>query len=43
MSERVRLTDVTKVYQGGITGALNGLSVVQRRDWAGDQARGKRQ
>jgi putative ABC transport system ATP-binding protein len=27
MSELVRLTDVTKVYQGGITGALNGLSV----------------
>ena len=24
MSELVRLTDVTKVYQGGITGALNG-------------------
>jgi putative ABC transport system ATP-binding protein len=28
MSELVRLTDVTKVYQGGITGALNGVSVV---------------
>jgi putative ABC transport system ATP-binding protein len=27
MSELIRLTDVTKVYQGGITGALNGLSV----------------
>ncbi|TMD34438.1 MAG: ABC transporter ATP-binding protein [Chloroflexi bacterium] len=27
MSELVRLTDVTKVYQGGITGALNGVSV----------------
>ena len=27
MSELVRLTDVTKVYQGGITGALNGISV----------------
>jgi putative ABC transport system ATP-binding protein len=27
MSELVRLTDVTKVYQGGITGALNGMSV----------------
>ena len=26
-SELIRLTDVTKVYQGGITGALNGLSV----------------
>jgi putative ABC transport system ATP-binding protein len=27
MSELVRLTDVTKVYQGGITGALGGVSV----------------
>ena len=27
MSELVRLTDVTKVYQGGITGALNGVSI----------------
>src|SRR5579872_824494 len=27
MSELVRLTDVTKVYQEGITGALNGVSV----------------
>jgi putative ABC transport system ATP-binding protein len=27
LSELIRLTDVTKVYQGGITGALNGLSV----------------
>jgi len=27
MSELVRLSDVTKVYQGGITGALNGVSV----------------
>ncbi len=27
MSELVRVTDVTKVYQGGITGALNGVSV----------------
>ena len=27
MSELVRLTNVTKVYQGGITGALNGVSV----------------
>ena len=27
MSELVRLTDVSKVYQGGITGALNGISV----------------
>ena len=27
MTELVRLTEVTKVYQGGITGALNGVSV----------------
>jgi putative ABC transport system ATP-binding protein len=27
VSELVRLTDVTKVYQGGITGALDGVSV----------------
>jgi putative ABC transport system ATP-binding protein len=27
MNELVRLTDVTKVYQGGITGALNGVSL----------------
>ncbi len=27
MSELVRLTDVTKVYQGGITGALSGVSL----------------
>src|SRR5207245_915117 len=27
MSELVRLSDVTKVYQGGVTGALNGVSV----------------
>src|SRR5579864_2429543 len=27
MTELIRLTDVTKVYQGGITGALNGMSV----------------
>jgi putative ABC transport system ATP-binding protein len=27
MSELIRLTDVTKTYQGGITGALNGMSV----------------
>ncbi len=27
MSELVRLSDVTKVYQGGITGALNGVSL----------------
>src|SRR5438477_11855742 len=27
MSELVRVTDVSKVYQGGITGALNGVSV----------------
>jgi putative ABC transport system ATP-binding protein len=31
MSELVRLTDVTKVYQGGITGALNGISVTIER------------
>jgi putative ABC transport system ATP-binding protein len=28
MNELIRLTDVTKVYQGGITGALNGVSVM---------------
>ncbi len=27
MTELIRLRDVTKVYQGGITGALNGVSV----------------
>ena len=27
MSELVRLSDVTKVYQGGVTGALNGVSM----------------
>jgi putative ABC transport system ATP-binding protein len=27
MTELIRLTEVTKVYQGGITGALNGMSV----------------
>jgi putative ABC transport system ATP-binding protein len=27
MTELVRLTEVTKVYQGGITGALNGVSL----------------
>jgi putative ABC transport system ATP-binding protein len=27
MSELVRLTDVSKVYQGGVTGALNGVSL----------------
>ncbi len=27
MTELVRLTDVIKVYQGGITGALNGVSL----------------
>jgi putative ABC transport system ATP-binding protein len=27
MSEQIRLTDVTKVYQGGVTGALNGVSL----------------
>jgi putative ABC transport system ATP-binding protein len=27
VTELIRLTDVTKVYQGGITGAINGLSV----------------
>src|SRR5260370_24855548 len=30
-SELVRLTDITKVYQGGITGALNGVSVTVER------------
>ncbi len=28
MSELVRLTDITKVYQGGVTGALNGVSLI---------------
>ncbi len=27
MSELIRLTDITKVYQGGVTGALNGVSL----------------
>src|SRR2546427_12576704 len=27
MSELVRLSDVTKVYQGGVTGALSGVSL----------------
>jgi len=27
MSELIRMTDVTKVYQGGVTGALNGVSL----------------
>lgn len=27
MSELVRLSDITKVYQGGVTGALNGVSL----------------
>ena len=31
MSELVRLTDITKVYRGGITGALNGVSVTVER------------
>jgi putative ABC transport system ATP-binding protein len=31
MSDLVSLTDVTKVYQGGLTGALNGLSVSVER------------
>ena len=31
MNELVRLTEVTKVYQGGITGALNGVSVAVDR------------
>jgi len=31
MSELVKLTDVTKVYQGGITGALNGVSLSVER------------
>jgi len=35
MSELVRLTDVTKVYQGGITGALNGVSLsVEKGEFA---------
>jgi putative ABC transport system ATP-binding protein len=31
MSELVRLTDINKVYQGGITGALNGVSFTVER------------
>jgi len=31
MSELVRLSDVSKVYQGGITGALSGVSVTVER------------
>src|SRR3979411_2075304 len=27
MSELVQLTEITKVYQGGVTGALNGVSL----------------
>ena len=27
MTELVRLTEITKVYQGGVTGALNGVSI----------------
>ncbi len=27
VTELVRLTDITKVYQGGVTGALNGVSI----------------
>ena len=35
MSELVRLSDVTKVYQGGITGALNGVSLsVEKGEFA---------
>jgi len=35
MSELVRLTDVTKLYQGGITGALNGISIsVEKGEFA---------
>ena len=35
MSELVRLVDVTKVYQGGITGALNGVSLsVEKGEFA---------
>src|SRR5437879_11096390 len=35
MSELVRLTDVNKVYQGGITGALNGVSIsVEKGEFA---------
>jgi putative ABC transport system ATP-binding protein len=34
-TDLVRLTDVTKVYQGGITGALNGVSVaVEKGEFA---------
>ena len=31
MNDLVRVTDVTKVYQGGITGALNGVSLTVER------------
>ncbi|MBV8194292.1 MAG: ABC transporter ATP-binding protein [Candidatus Dormibacteraeota bacterium] len=31
MSELIRLTDVTKVYQGGITGALSGVTLAIER------------
>ena len=31
MSELVRLTDVTKVYQGGVTGALSSVSLAIER------------
>src|SRR2546421_9786112 len=31
MTELIRLTNVTKVYQGGITGALNGVSLSVER------------
>src|ERR1700716_1646973 len=27
MSELIRMTDVTKLYQGGVTGALNGVTL----------------
>ena len=34
MSELVRLTDVTKVYQGGVTGALSGVSLaIEQREF----------
>ena len=35
MIDLVRLTDVNKVYQGGITGALNGVSIsVEKGEFA---------
>ena len=32
MSELVQLSDITKVYQGGVTGALNGVSLTVEED-----------